>query len=169
MVDGDFGTVDNTFSAGSDDTAPYRDTHLDADKALNCAIALAYFVKAFAALTDTERDAWFAVYGPAYRFELGSLLLSWGAGGDLTFYAAMDVASMDVEDAGVVLKALNDSLTDTEFGSPESGHNDAYTMVLSEPLAELQRAAREDAGKTDEDRFMLELLQAIRNNPRFAA
>ncbi len=160
MVNGDDGMVENTFAAGN----KYEGSHLDADKALNCPIAMAYFVVAFAALNEVEREEWLNTWSPAHRFELGSLLLSWGAGGDTAFYMAVDIAGMDVEDAGAVLKALNDSLEGSPFTDAE--FRDTYTMQLSKPLAELQREAREE---TSEDRFIDQMLSMLRNDPSFSA
>ncbi len=134
---------------GVDPREVYRDTHLDADKALNCGVALAYFIKAFAALTPEERADWLNVHNDEYRYELGSLMMSWGAGGEMVFHLALTAAGVEGEAIEATLSALNDSLRGTPF--TDAAFRDSYDIHLSEPLARMQIEDRNSSDDDDDD------------------
>lgn len=129
--------------------AQYEGTHLDANKALDCGVALAYFIKAFAALDSDEQAAWISAYSDDHRFELGSLMLSWGTGDDFVFYLALDQAGVVNNDVTVILDALNNSLDGTVFADRE--YANSYTAHLSKPLSRLQEANK--SGESDASLF----------------
>jgi hypothetical protein len=155
-VNGDTGNVGETV----DPREIYRDTHLDADKALDCAVAMAYFIKAFGKLTTEERNTWVAAHNDEYRFELGSYGMSLGGSDDVVFFLSLTAADVTTEDLDTTFGTLNNSLEGTPFA--DETFRNSYTFHLAPELVEAQRQMRmevdEDALSAEEVAFLLNLM-----------
>lgn len=142
----------------------YTDTHLDADKALNCPIALAYFIKAFAGLTEEARTVWLNTVDAEHRYELGSLALSLGVNRDFMFYIALEQAGVENDDLDLVFSVINTSLNDTPFNDAE--YRETYMAKHSKKLAQMMEQYRaEQNGEVfdsgDDDDSMIDQLMSL--------
>lgn len=114
-------------------TNTYTDTHLDPYKAMDCPEALAYFWKAFVALTDEEQDTWIATFTPDVRFELGSLSLLADQLDTAKFVELMDEFNLPNDRLDAGLSKINDSLADTDFENAE--YRNTYVPQYAEALS----------------------------------
>lgn len=161
-VNGDTGEVINTF----DPVAQYRGTHLDADKALDCGVALAYFIRAFAELTDEGRQNWLNAWSDDYRFELVSLIMSWGANGDFVFHLSLDAADVDIPELNITLTEINNSLSDTPF--IDQAYRVAYEFHLSRPMMQMQQDHRDGKNIHSDDDGFADVVSALLEEEDFA-
>jgi hypothetical protein len=150
----------------------YSDTHLDVDKALDCGVAMAYLIKAFANLNETERANWLQAYSDAQRYELGSLAISWGFNGDFIFTMALEQAGVVDEALDLFFGSVNASLEGTPFADAE--YRTSYVATLSPALAKMQEQAKRQAEQGDDDEDdssteeLMALLQLLGSLPRSA-